>query len=338
MGRIGRFAARQGHGGAQAARLGTRRARPRRRGPAPTERTIESPRPAPSPRAPRSMRWKGSSRVGRTRGVEHVAVVDAPRRRCARRGVEVVTDTRPPGRLWPTAFSTRFATRRSSRRRSPATGAGCRSAVTASPARVRFARGVAERQAARRSRGRRGSRRVIAPSERASVSSDWTRRSVRSSRVVDRLGHRAQLGVGGLRVGERHLELGAHDGQRRAQLVRRVGHEAPLAGEGARQPLEHRVEGVGQLLELVARALQGDALVERVLRDAPRRRGDPLQRAQHAPGDQPAQQHRERGHRGQRERVLHAQARRARRRPPRAGWRGAAGRPDRPPTRARGRR
>ena len=41
----------------------------------------------------------------------------------------------------------------------------------------------------------------------------------------------------------------------------------------------------------------------------PRRRGDPLQRAQRAPGDQPPQQHRERGHRGQRERVLHAQAR-----------------------------
>ena len=87
-------------------------------------------------------------------------------------------------------------------------------------------------------------------------------------RVVDGFGHRAQLRVGGLRVGERHLELGAHDGQRRAQLVRRVGHEAPLAGEGAGQALEHRVEGVGQLLELVARALQRDALVERVLRDA----------------------------------------------------------------------
>jgi hypothetical protein len=82
---------------------------------------------------------------------------------------------------------------------------------------------------------------------------------------VHRLGHGSQLGVRGVGIGERDLELGAHHGQRRAQLVRRVGHEAPLAGEGARQAFEHGVEGVGQLLELVARALQGDPLVERVL-------------------------------------------------------------------------
>jgi hypothetical protein len=75
-----------------------------------------------------------------------------------------------------------------------------------------------------------------------------------------------------------------------------------------REALEHGVEGVGQLLELVARALQGDPLVERVLRDAARCRRDLLQRAQHATRDEPPQQDRQQRHRGEGDGVLDAQA------------------------------
>jgi hypothetical protein len=52
--------------------------------------------------------------------------------------------------------------------------------------------------------------------------------------------------------------------------VRGVGHEAPLALEGGLEPLEHRVEGVGQLAQLVARAVERDARVERAVGDRAR--------------------------------------------------------------------
>ena len=48
-----------------------------------------------------------------------------------------------------------------------------------------------------------------------------------------------------------HLEVRAQRGQRRAQLVRGVGHEPPLRALGRRQRLEHRVEGAGEPRELV---------------------------------------------------------------------------------------
>jgi len=51
--------------------------------------------------------------------------------------------------------------------------------------------------------------------------------------------------------GQAHVDQRAHLGQRCAQLVRGVGHEPALAGERRVQPGEHRVERVGQLLQLV---------------------------------------------------------------------------------------
>ena len=114
--------------------------------------------------------------------------------------------------------------------------------------------------------------------------------------VAHDVGHRAQLVAVGVGIVERDVELGAHDGQRRAQLVRRVGHEAPLALEGGLEALEHRVEGVGQLAQLVARPVERDARVERAVGDRARGGGDAADRAQRAAGHHPA-----RGHRGQRD-------------------------------------
>jgi len=53
--------------------------------------------------------------------------------------------------------------------------------------------------------------------------------------------------LAGLRVVEGDLDERAVDGQRGAELVGGVGDEAALAVEGAVQPLQHGIEGVGEV-------------------------------------------------------------------------------------------
>ena len=50
------------------------------------------------------------------------------------------------------------------------------------------------------------------------------------------------------------FEFAAQHGQRRAQLVRGIGHEAPRVLEGLIQALDHVVERDGQALQFVARS------------------------------------------------------------------------------------
>ena len=126
-------------------------------------------------------------------------------------------------------------------------------------------------------------------------------------RVPYRLAHLAQLAPAGLGIGERHVDLGAHDRQRRPQLVRGVGDEVPLALEGVVEPLEHPVEGVGQLLELVRRPAERDPLAQVLPRHAPGRPGDPPQRAQGAAGQQPPRHDRHQRHHPERQQVLDQQ-------------------------------
>ena len=78
-------------------------------------------------------------------------------------------------------------------------------------------------------------------------------------------------GGGGGRVGAGDLEQGAFPGQRRAQLVRGVGGEAPLGVERRLQPREQAVEGVAEFLELVVgpvRASRSCRLVAEIRRAA----------------------------------------------------------------------
>ena len=103
----------------------------------------------------------------------------------------------------------------------------------------------------------------------------------------------AQLGGVGVRVGERDLDLGADDRQRRAQLVARVGHEAALAVEGGGQAVEHPVDGVREVAQLVLGAAHLDPLVHPLLRDAPGEPGHPPQRRQRAARDEVAERGRE---------------------------------------------
>ena len=50
---------------------------------------------------------------------------------------------------------------------------------------------------------------------------------------------------------QRSLQLGLDDRHRGAQLVARVGHEAPLALERAAQAFEHLIERLAQAADLV---------------------------------------------------------------------------------------
>ncbi len=76
----------------------------------------------------------------------------------------------------------------------------------------------------------------------------------------------------------------------------RVGDEALLTGERPIESFEHLVERVGELLELIRRAVQGDALVEVDIGEAPGRGRDRLEGAQHPARDHPAQADRHHGH------------------------------------------
>jgi hypothetical protein len=106
--------------------------------------------------------------------------------------------------------------------------------------------------------------------------------------LADVGGHRHQLPAGGLRSGEDDVDGGAHEGHRCAQLVACVGDEPPLAGERGLEPFEHRIEGVGELTQLITGALQGYTLGQVLLAGHAGSRGEPVHRPQDAPGGDPA--------------------------------------------------
>ena len=102
---------------------------------------------------------------------------------------------------------------------------------------------------------------------------------------------------------------GPVDRQRRAQLVRGVGDEPPLPVERAVEPLEHRVERVGELLDLVVGAGQRDPLVQPAVgvRPSAMRRAVSVIRCSGCSspaGDQPAQRDRDHADHAERDRAL----------------------------------
>ena len=65
-----------------------------------------------------------------------------------------------------------------------------------------------------------------------------------------------------MRVGQRDLKERAIVGERCPQLVRGVGDEVALGVERGLQPGQQVIDGVGQVLQLVDRAGQGQPLVQ----------------------------------------------------------------------------
>ncbi len=148
--------------------------------------------------------------------------------------------------------------------------------------------------------------------------------------------HPAHLRRGRLGLGRQHLQLAADHRQRRAQLVRRVRHERPLARERLRQAVEHVVERVRQhphLLALAAHIVDAGMQVAGV--HLCRHRRHPPQRPREARPDQQRRRQRpdERQQPRQDERPRHAPlgVRDARQRLPHPNRHGgSAGDPHRP--------
>ncbi len=93
---------------------------------------------------------------------------------------------------------------------------------------------------------------------------------------VERLGQLLRLP----RLRQRQLDLGEHQGQRRAQLVAGLGHEPALSLQAVVEPLEHGVEGERQPAQLVVRAGQRESLARAAGGDRGRPSPHPLDRAQ----------------------------------------------------------
>jgi hypothetical protein len=79
-------------------------------------------------------------------------------------------------------------------------------------------------------------------------------------RLPDRDAHRPEVRDARIGVRERDVDLGAHDGERRAQLMRGVGDEPALRVERRVEPVEHAVQRAGRVAELVGGAPQPDPL------------------------------------------------------------------------------
>ena len=212
-------------------------------------------------------------------------------RRSVRRlpaSVLVLASTQPPVTLCLTALSMRLLTSRSSRTRSPVTWASCSAvpiwiclAAAAGPIRSMASSTAVGRSTSSVGPGPR--------SERARVSSASISSSDLSTAAPIAASTGSSCAARGGWPGRGDVDQSAHLGQRRAQLVRRVGHEPALAGERRLQPGEHRVEGVGQFLQLIGRPGQGQPLAQVLLGGGLRRRGDGGQRPQHAAADRPAE-------------------------------------------------
>ena len=184
--------------------------------------------------------------------------------RCSRPGRSsgrVVMRTLPPMTLWRTPFSTRLATRRSISAGSPVSGALCRSVSTSTPRTAASAAVVsaAVRPATARSSG---SRRGSACWLRASTISESSSTCVRSaaSSTAPPMWRRSGTSASGSASATSTSARMTVSGVRSSW--RGVGDEAALAVERAGEPVEHPVDGVGELAQLVVRALHRDPLVQ----------------------------------------------------------------------------
>ena len=173
-----------------------------------TERTIESPRPAP-PRPVRPPRSNGSTSRAATAGIDHRAAVDDVEHRAAVADAACAPRRTRPARCSGRRSRSGCPARRSSSRRSPLTPAGSSSSRTRTPLGAHAPRGGAGRRrqvdvlAVGSSRPERAS--TIRPSSSASIS---------SAAPSTWCAHRAQLLDGRVGVRQRDVGLGADHGQR----------------------------------------------------------------------------------------------------------------------------
>ena len=121
------------------------------------------------------------------------------------------------------------------------------------------------------------------------------------ARVLTALEAVDEFAVVAVRIVAGDVEERLRDRQRGAQLVGGVGCEPLLFGDVCLEPREEAVDGVGEILQLVAGPREREALVQVALGDLPRGRRHRAQRAQDPARDQPAERDRDHGHDRQRD-------------------------------------
>src|SRR5437899_4174144 len=101
--------------------------------------------------------------------------------------------------------------------------------------------------------------------------------------------------LGGRPIGaQRHLEAAAQGGERGAQLMGGIGGEAPELREGGFESREHLVQRLREMVQLIPRAVTGQALAEIFGADPARRAGDRVETGQRGAGGEGAAGGRER--------------------------------------------
>ena len=220
-----------------------------------TDWAMDRPRPTPPPLLP--IRRNGSVSVG-TASAGTRAPLLAMVRTTPRAHGPVITRIQPPGSLCRTALSTRFQTIRSMSCWSPVVSAGESSRLYPEPEPGDAGRGQLE--------GVLGHRRQVQQLAAGHALIADGQDQQRLDHVLgpvdvpaDPRRHVLQLLRRPGRLGQGDVDGGAHDGERRAELVRGVRDEPALGGEREVQPFQHVVEGIGQFLELVARRRSGPA-------------------------------------------------------------------------------
>jgi hypothetical protein len=91
--------------------------------------------------------------------------------------------------------------------------------------------------------------------------------------------HATQLGGRAVGVIQYDIDGRAHDRERGPQFVEALAMNRFCPSKAALEPVEHLVEGLGQLVELVAGTAQRDAGRAVLFGGGARGRGDPMHRA-----------------------------------------------------------
>ena len=261
--------------------------------------TRASPKPDPSPWAPAPRTKRPKMRARSASGMPGPASATS-RITASSPFLERQSSTRP--RPWRTPFSTRLSinSRMPCGQASIGIGSPSSSSIRDSGCRRR----AASTAASATSPTSTGSRSIIAPA--SARASDWSEPEQRRQPVLllDRLGQdlrpllRRQVGVA-----PQGLQVGPHRRERGPQLVAGVGREPPRGRQRrqclaarALEPLEHRVQRRGQLLDLgraaLARRHTGGEVAGRGHLGG--RHAEPAQRAQGDPAEGPSGRRRDR--------------------------------------------
>ena len=211
-------------------------------------------------------------------------------------GLDRGTDLDPPAGhvVVRTALSIRFAMSRSTSAGSPVVGAGSSSVDQLEPAaldlRLRAASSARPASNARSSGSRRSSPRSLLASVSSASSSRSCSRPVASSssQVARSCSTLASGSASATWSSVRSTVSGVRSSCDAFATNRRWASNERL------EPSEQVVERVAELLELVVGSGQREPLMKVAGRDRPRGRGDLAQRAQHPPGDEPAEHARSR--------------------------------------------